>query len=221
MAMEPQQIFDFYALASKLKTTVRHCWLGDEKRQESVADHCWGIILFASLIMPQLELKLDQLKVLKMLAYHDLAEAITGDIPATIKRNLDKAEVLKAEQKALQSMVAKLPADLAAEINSYWEEFERCESVEAIFAHAMDKAEAIIQHDLSPIETWDEDEYSLNVDYRDEYFNLDPYLRELKDYINLYNYWLVEKAGKLDSLTPKQKKFWQENKHRAKFGRLT
>lgn len=215
--MNTTDFLKFYATAQKLKLTVRHAWLGIEHRQESVADHTWGLCLLASVLMPQINSKVNPEKVFKMLIYHDLAEAITGDIPAGIKQYMDRAEIQKAERKALEEVIRQLPKEQQEEILANWEEFEECETLEAKFCTALDKFEAIMQHDLSDLETWEDSEYALNVDYRDDKFDFDPVLRELKDYLNAYNYWLTEQAGKLEQLNEKQRDFWQASKSKYKF----
>lgn len=80
-----QEILSFLTLAEKLKTTLRHSWTNDPARQESTAEHSWMICLLAMVLFGKTKLQLDQLKVLKMLVIHDLAEAITGDIPLSMQ----------------------------------------------------------------------------------------------------------------------------------------
>jgi len=36
--LTPLQILNFYKVAEKLKSTLRHSWLSDQSRQESVAE---------------------------------------------------------------------------------------------------------------------------------------------------------------------------------------
>ena len=77
-----QSILVFLKKAEKLKTELRHSWTSNTQRQESVAEHCWSACLIAILLFKELQEPVDQLKVLKMIVVHDLAEAIAGDIPA-------------------------------------------------------------------------------------------------------------------------------------------
>jgi putative hydrolases of HD superfamily len=215
--MKPEELFKFYSEAYKLKLTLRHCWIGHEERAESVADHTWSLMMLAVVIQPHLKVEIDMLRLLKMLAFHDLGEIVDGDIPATIKEGMNKEEVDAAERKGFQKIISTLTSELQEELMELWDEFAKGETPEALFANALDKAEAIMQHDLSDIDTWEDKEYQLNVNYKDHFFNFDPKIRELKDFINHYNYWLIDQAGKLDKLTPEQQKYWQENKGKFNF----
>jgi len=74
-------LLQFYIAAEKLKTTIRHSHTSDSNRIESAAEHSWMLALIALSLFEHLETKIDQLRVLKMVLIHDLAEAVTGDIP--------------------------------------------------------------------------------------------------------------------------------------------
>lgn len=75
-----QQILESYKLIDRLKDELRHSWLSTG-RQESVADHSWGMCLLAVLAAPHLDNQVDIAKVLKMIVCHNLVEALVGDIP--------------------------------------------------------------------------------------------------------------------------------------------
>jgi len=72
-----QQILNFYKISEKLKSTLRHSWLSDKNRQESVAEHTWMMGLLAIILIPKMKTKLNAQKVLIMVLIHDLAEAVT------------------------------------------------------------------------------------------------------------------------------------------------
>lgn len=74
-------ILAFFKAAEKLKATYRHSYTSDTKRLESSAEHSWMLAIVSMTIFSELGLKLDELKTLKMVIIHDLAEAVTGDIP--------------------------------------------------------------------------------------------------------------------------------------------
>ena len=77
-----QKLFSFYKAIEKLKTTYRHSSTSDKNRKESVADHSWMSCVIAITLINKINIKLDQLKILKMILIHDLPELVTGDIPA-------------------------------------------------------------------------------------------------------------------------------------------
>ena len=66
----------------KLKNLLRRGWLIREipNRTESDAEHCYSMTMLALEILAKNDLKLDQLKVLKMIAYHELGEIDAGDM---------------------------------------------------------------------------------------------------------------------------------------------
>jgi putative hydrolase of HD superfamily len=162
---------------------TRHSWLTDSSRQESAAEHSWMLCLLAMLLGDELETKTDLLKVLKMVIIHDLAESVTGDIPSqeVSERQQGKHE---AERKAFAALTAGLPKKKADEITALWEKFERKETPEARFANALDKAEAIMQHNLSDIGTWDQGDFDVHPYYRDSHFDFDSFMRGFKDIVD-------------------------------------
>ena len=171
---------DFHRKAEKLKTTTRHSWLTDSSRQESVAEHSWMLCLLAMLLSDKLEKKVDLLKVLKMLTVHDLAESITGDIPPS-EVSLRQENKYINEEKAFKSLVASLPKEKGDEIVALWEEFEKKESPEAKFANSLDKVEAVMQHNLSDVSTWDQSDFNVHPYYKNQYFDFDSFMRAFKD----------------------------------------
>ena len=65
----------------KMKNLLRRGWIIREipNRTESDAEHCYSMIMLALEMMSKNDLKLDQLKVIKMIAYHELGEIDAGD----------------------------------------------------------------------------------------------------------------------------------------------
>lgn len=178
-----QNLIDFHKKAEKLKTTTRHSWLSNPKRQESTAEHSWMLCLLAMLLSDKLDKKVDLLKVMKMLTIHDLAESVTGDIPSgeISTRQQNKYE---SEKKAFESLVINLPKEKAYEIISLWEEFEKNETLEAKFAHSLDKVEAVMQHNISNISDWDQLDFNVHPYYKNEFFNFDSFMRAFKDVVD-------------------------------------
>lgn len=176
-----QEILSFIAIAEKLKTTLRHSWTNDSSRQESTAEHSWMICLLAMVLFEKTHHKLDQLKVLKMLLIHDLAEAITGDIPLGEQgEGFDHAKKVADERAALQEMTKDISFSTREELLSLWEEYEKRESNEARFVKEIDKVEATIQHSIADMSTWEQADYNLVAYNQDEIGDFDPILKELK-----------------------------------------
>lgn len=126
----------------QLKNVLRRGWLQREvpNRTESDAEHCFSMIVLALEIMAKNDLKLDQLKVLKMIAYHELGEIDAGDI--TIVDNVDKLDKYKKELEGVKriSQEYEMP-----EILDLWLEFEENKTPEAEFVKRLDKFDCVLQ----------------------------------------------------------------------------
>ena len=105
--------------------------------------------------------ELDISKVVNMCLIHDLGECFTGDIPTFVKTDSDR----ETEDALLYKWVSTLPAELSDELSALYKEMEEQETKEAKLYKALDKLEAIIQHNESPINTWSDNEYELNKTY--------------------------------------------------------
>lgn len=105
--------------------------------------------------------ELDIDKVVDMCLIHDLGECFTGDIPAFIKTDSDR----QTEDSLLHQWVVSLPPEVSKDLAALYEEMDAQQTGEAKLYKALDKLEAIIQHNESPIDTWAEHEYELNKTY--------------------------------------------------------
>ena len=75
-------IIDFYVLTTKLKDTIRTGWKHwgiKRERVESVAEHIFGVQMLAIAIQSEYKYDIDIMKVLFMLAVHELEEIYIGD----------------------------------------------------------------------------------------------------------------------------------------------
>lgn len=125
-------------LLGKLKEMKRSGWLRKGiVEAESVADHSFGTALLALLFTPS---GFDKEKCLKMAVFHDIQEAIVGDItPFDGVSSEDKAQ---KEIKAVKELSEQLEYPELVEI---FEEFEAQESREARFMKDIDRLEAVLQ----------------------------------------------------------------------------
>ena len=103
----------------------------------------------------------DMDKVMKMCVIHDLGECFTGDIATFIKTDADR----KTEDELLQRWVGSMPREVSADLSALYAEMQAQQTDEAKIYKALDKLEALIQHNESPLETWSENEYELNKTY--------------------------------------------------------
>ena len=172
--MKPAELLEILAVAEKLKCTTRHCYTSSG-RHESVAEHSWRIALMAMLLEQEFP-HADIGKVIRMCLIHDLGEAFTGDIP-TFDKNKQHEET---ETNLFHSWVRSLPNDAKGQFEALLAEMEAMESQEAKIYKALDKMEAVIQHNESDISTWLPLEYDLQLRYGAENVQFHPYMKALK-----------------------------------------
>lgn len=199
-SLTPQQLLNFYKESEKLKNTLRHSWLSSGKRQESVAEHTWMMAMLAMILLPRMRKPLDGHKVLRMIIVHDLAEAVTQDMPVW-QGEKDKKGKTQAEREAITNMLAQLDARSSQELLEVWEEYEIRASDEAQFVKALDTLDVITQHNVTDSNTWDDNDYLWQLSpIQNEYFEFDPFLKEIKKEIDKWSIEKVKHVGKLDKL---------------------
>lgn len=157
--MNANEILGILHTAERLKDTLRHCTTSG-RRPESVAEHSWRTALTAMLLRDQFP-EADMDRVMKMCLIHDLGECFTGDIPTFEKTDSDR----NTEERLLHQWLSTLPAEISDEWNGLFSEMEAQQTAEAKIFRALDKLEALIQHNESPLDTWSEREYALNRTY--------------------------------------------------------
>ena len=146
-----QQI-EFLIEADKLKQVLRRTPLADRSRRENSAEHSWHLVLGAIVLREYSAAEIDLLRVLEMLAVHDLVEIDAGDTFAYDAQDL----VTKAERElaAAERVFALLPPDQTSRLRSLWEEFEAQETPEARFANAMDRLQPLLQNACAQGGSW-------------------------------------------------------------------
>ena len=115
-------------------------------------------------------------KVIGMCLIHDLGEIFTGDIPVFDKTAKDTQK----EDDLLFQWVETLPPELSADMKSLYEEMNALQTKEALLYKSMDKLEAVIQHNESPLDTWEEQEYEMNQTYAFDIVAFSDWLMELR-----------------------------------------
>ena len=101
--MDHDTLLGFLGLAEKLKCRTRHSWTSSG-RHESVAEHVYRLMVFAWLVRDEFP-DVDMNRVMELALFHDMGEAITGDIPAFEKTGEDE----RAEEQALEQIADLLP----------------------------------------------------------------------------------------------------------------
>lgn len=173
--MDIRTFLDFLDIAEKLKCNTRHSWTSSG-RHESVAEHSWRLSLMAYLLKDEFP-DVDISKVIVMGLVHDLGEAVTGDIPAFVKTKDDEA----VESDAVEGLLAHLPAIQREELRQLFAEMDAKETTEAKLYKALDKLEALIQHNEADLSTWLPLEYGLQMTYGTEECMFSDYMKKLRD----------------------------------------
>ena len=189
--MRPTDLLQVLHTAEKLKDTTRHCDTSGGRR-ESVAEHSWRLTLMAFFLRDEFP-ALDMDKVLRMCLVHDLGECFTGDIPSFLKTAADT----EREDTLLERWVRSLPAPYCTELTALYGEMDALETQEARLYKALDKLEAVIQHNEAPISTWLPREYALNMTYADENVAFSPYLTALREAVRDETRAKIQAAGGL------------------------
>ncbi len=180
--MTPQEFLDILSRAAILKTTTRHCFSGDNRR-ESVADHSWRIALMAMLLSGEPEFEgTDMNRVIRMCLIHDLGESFTGDIPSFEKTDADA----ESEDALFLDWAGSFPDAQRREWLELLDEMGKLQTKEAKLYKALDKLEAIISHNESDLSTWLPLEYELQLTYGQENIQFSEYLKSLRTCIDAW-----------------------------------
>ena len=135
----------------KVKSILRQNFLADGSRRENDSEHSWHLAMMV-VILSEYFKGADMLKTVKMVLIHDLVEIYAGDTFAYDEQGyLDKDE---REQAAADRLFALLPRDQASEYRDLWDEFERMDTGEAIFAAAVDRIQPLLMNSESGGKMW-------------------------------------------------------------------
>lgn len=133
----------------KLKTLKRKGWVirnitdKETGRVESDAEHVFTMAMLAIEIMQREKLQLDELKVIKMVLYHELCEIDAGD--HTPYDDITLEDKYAKELAGVERLAREYDMP---EILSIWKEFEENKTPEAKFVKKIDKLEAIMQSQI-------------------------------------------------------------------------
>ncbi|MGI8684978.1 MAG: HD domain-containing protein [Acidimicrobiales bacterium] len=126
----------------RVKQVVRHNPLADGSRRENDAEHMWHLTVLALVVAEHADEPVDLLRVLTMVAIHDVVEIDTGDVlfyDAEARR-----AAAAAERAAAERIFGLLPPDQAGRFRALWTEFEARQSPDARFAAAVDRLQPLL-----------------------------------------------------------------------------
>lgn len=172
--MEARELLDIVTVAERLKDTTRHCYTS-KGRRESVAEHTFMITLMSFLIQDEFP-EADVNKIMSMCIIHDLGEAFTGDIPVFEKTCADEDK----EKSLLNEWLGSISEPTRGRMKELFFEMEEQKTLEAKIYKALDKLEALIQHNLSDLSTWIPGEYNLQKVYAHENVEFSDYMKKLR-----------------------------------------
>jgi len=184
--MNYKEFLSILSVAEKLKCNTRHSDTSSGRR-ESVAEHSWRIALMAMLLEDEFP-DTDINKVIKMCLIHDLGEAFTGDIATFNKTDADS----RKEEDIFWNWIATFPEPQKSEFQMLLKEMLELQTKEAKLYKALDKMEAVIQHNEADISSWLPLEYDLQLTYGAEEVKFSEYLVGLKKHIDEWTQRKIE-----------------------------
>lgn len=141
-----ENVINYYVICNKLKNIIRTGWKDwnvKKERLESVAEHIFGTQMLAIAMKSEYQYDVDIMKVIFMLAIHELGETIIGDLT---QFQISKEEKIKIEHDAVKEILSNLLEE--KQIEELFLEFDSHKTKEAIFAYQCDKLECDLQSKL-------------------------------------------------------------------------
>jgi len=138
-----ENVIQYYALCNRLKDLIRTGWIDwkvERNRVESVAEHIFGVQMLAIAMKSEYQYNIDIMKVIYMIAIHELGETIIGDLTLF---QIDRKEKERIEHEAVHKILSSLLD--GDKIEELFLEFDAHETEESIFAYQCDKLECDIQ----------------------------------------------------------------------------
>ena len=103
-----QNVINYYVICNRLKNVIRTGWKNwnvQRERLESVAEHIFGVQMLAIAMKSEYQYDVDIMKVIFMLAVHELGETVIGDLT---QFQISKDEKEKLEHEAVNKILSGL-----------------------------------------------------------------------------------------------------------------
>ena len=126
-------VINFYVLCNKLKNIIRTGWKDwkvNKDRLESVAEHIYGTQMLALAMYSEYQYDIDIMKVIVMLAVHELEEIKIGDLTYF---QITREEKKKLGQQAVEDILSSLM--IKGELVSLIDEFDKRETKCKFYLH--------------------------------------------------------------------------------------
>jgi putative hydrolases of HD superfamily len=178
--MDASPIVAIYFKINHLKQLFRRGYLRRNRvsaeKCESVAEHCFGMLVLAWFIISKKSLDFDLLKIFKLIIAHEFGEIYAGDI--TVADNISRQEKFDLEKSAVQKLFEDFPD--AEEYVEAWAEYSAKATPEAIFVSQIDKLEMAFQASIYQLQYEYEKDFTEFIAGVEEQIT-DPVLREIYD----------------------------------------
>lgn len=152
MMDELKKQFEFLLELDKEKFITRQTYKSDGITKENDAEHAWHMAAFAIVLSQYSNEKIDLLKVLKMILFHDVVEIDAGDTYAYDEEG--KKTQAEREARAARRIYGMLPKEQCEELRALFEEFEEGETPEARFARTMDNIQPLMLNHATDGKAW-------------------------------------------------------------------
>lgn len=138
----------------RLKSVERKVRPAGMARYENAAEHSWQIAMLALALAEHAEPGTDMDRVVGMLLVHDVGEIDTGDTIFFAEGGWEERKL--AELAAARRIFGLLPEPQASRFLALWQEFEACDTPEARFANAADRAMPVLLNLSNQGQSWRE-----------------------------------------------------------------
>lgn len=141
-----QNVINYYVICNRLKNIIRTGWKNwnvQRERIESVAEHIFGVQMLAIAMKSEYQYDVDIMKVIFMLAIHEIGETVIGDLT---QFQISKEDKEQLEHEAIHKILGGLLD--GEQIEKLFLEFDAHTTKEAIFAYQCDKLECDLQSKL-------------------------------------------------------------------------
>jgi len=149
-----QEIVDFILELEKLKGVTRKVRPLGLERYENSAEHSWQLAILAASLARYAESEIDINRVIHMLLVHDIGEIDAGDTMVFVEGGWEERKA--AELAAVRRIFGMLPDSQGEPFLALWLEFDRAETAEARFAHAVDRAMPVLLNLNNNGQSWRE-----------------------------------------------------------------
>ena len=136
----------------KEKNILRQTHLSGHGRRENDAEHAWHMAIMIYLLKEYANEEIDIARTMMMALIHDVVEIDAGDTYAYDAEGLTTQK--QREEKAAERIFGLLPEEQKKELRELFEEFDKNETAEAKFAHAMDNFQPLLLNNSNAGGDW-------------------------------------------------------------------